>query len=249
MKPKHLALKLTLLLLVAFFFPAIPLLAQEAAKAAAGGDNTSFIDLLKQGGWAMWPLGLFSMASVGLMIYNGLTIRPQPFLRTDLTSRLGEAMNALDIDQARQICADNPAPVTNIVAAGLSRIEEDHIEMTAVDKALDEASSAELSGPFVLIHYLSVIGAVAPMVGLLGTVSGMVKAFRAISDVGMGDPSVLATNISEALITTASGLVVAIPSLIAYFYFKSKYGRIASQVGKIVGDLFFNLISAARRSA
>ncbi len=197
----------------------------------------------------MWPLGLFSVAGVGLAIYNGLTIRPQPFLRTDLTDPLAEAMNSLDIERAQQLCADNPAPVTNIVAAGLSRIDEGHIEMTVVDKAIDEASAAELSGPFVLINYLSVIGAVAPMVGLLGTVSGMVKAFRAISDVGMGDPSVLATNISEALVTTASGLVVAIPSLIAYFYFKAKYGKIAAQVGKLVGDLFFNMISSARKSA
>ena len=197
----------------------------------------------------MWPLGLFSMASVGLMIYNGLMIRPKAFLGQDVAGELGEAMNSLDLDGAKKICEDNPAPVTNIVAAGLSRIDEGHIEMATVEKAIDDASSAELSGPFVMINYLSVIGAVAPMVGLLGTVSGMVKAFRAISDVGMGDPSVLATNISEALVTTASGLIVAIPSLIAYFYFKAKYGKIAAQVGKVVGDLFFNMFSAARKSA
>ncbi len=221
----------------------------ETAAAQDGDADTSLFDLLGKGGWAMWPLGFFSMASVGLMIYNGLMIRPLPFLRPDLTPQIAEAMQSLDLDQARALCRNNPSPVTHIVSAGLNRIADDHIEMATVEKAIDEATAAELSGPYVLINYLSVIGAVAPMVGLLGTVSGMVKAFRAISTVGMGDPSVLANNISEALITTASGLVVAIPSLIAFFYFKNKYGRISSQVGRIVGDLFFDMVTAARRSA
>lgn len=225
--------------------------AQETGETVIqdAGSNTSFIGLLKQGGWAMWPLALFSMASVGLMIYNGLMIQPKKFLQPEVTSDVGKAMAGLDLEKARELCESNPGPVTNIVSSGLSRIADGHIEMLQVDKALEDSSNAELSGPFVLINYLSVIGAVAPMVGLLGTVSGMVKAFRAISAGGLGDPGVLANNISEALVTTASGLVVAIPSLIAFYFFKNKYGKISSQVGKIVGDLFFNLMVAVRRSA
>ncbi len=225
-------------------------LAQEGAESVAEAPaNTNFIELLKQGGWAMWPLGLFSMASVGLMIYNGIMIQPKKFLQPEITTQIGQAMEELDLDRARDLCTSNPGPVTNIVGSGLNRIADGHIEMIQVDKALEESSTAELSGPFVLINYLSVIGAVAPMVGLLGTVSGMVKAFRAISQGGLGDPGVLANNISEALVTTASGLVVAIPSLIAFYFFKNKYGKISAQVGKIVGDLFFNLMVAVRRSA
>lgn len=225
--------------------------AQENGETPAeeASANTNFIGLLKQGGWAMWPLGLFSMASVGLMIYNGIMIQPKKFLQPDVTSDIGKAMEALDLEKAQELCENNPGPVTNIVSSGLSRIADGHIEMVQVDKALEDSSAAELSGPFVLINYLSVIGAVAPMVGLLGTVSGMVKAFRAISAGGLGDPGVLANNISEALVTTASGLVVAIPSLIAFYFFKNKYGKISSQVGKIVGDLFFNMMVAVRRSA
>lgn len=233
-----------------FCFYAVPAAyAQSDTPAASEATDTSFFDLIRQGGWAMWPLGIFSMASVALMIYNGLMIRPMRFLQPEVTREISDAMEQLDLEKAGQLCRDNPGPVTNIVAAGLSRIADDHIEMLQVEKALEESSAAELSGPFVLINYLSVIGAVAPMVGLLGTVSGMVKAFRAISAGGLGDPGVLANNISEALVTTASGLTVAIPSLIAFYFFKNKYGKIASQVGKRVGDLFFNFMVAVRRSA
>ena len=95
----------------------------------------------------------------------------------------------------------------------------------------------ELARPFVFVNYLQVIASVSPMVGLLGTVSGMVKAFRTISEQGMGRPELLANNISEALVTTASGLMVAIPALIAYFFFKNKYGKIAASVSQVLGRI------------
>jgi len=242
---------LTVLCWTGIFGMALTLSAQSETLSIASSEaarDTSFIELLRQGGWAMWPLGLFSMASLGLMIYNGLMIQPEKFLQPEVTEQINRAMMELEMDKARELCRQYPGPVTTIVDSGLSRIADRHIDMAQVDKALEESSAAELSGPFVLINYLSVIGAVAPMVGLLGTVSGMVKAFRAISHGGLGDPGVLANNISEALITTASGLVVAIPSLIAFYYFKNKYGKISSRVGKQVGDLFFNMMVAVRQS-
>ena len=74
----------------------------------------------------------------------------------------------------------------------------------------------------------------------------MVKAFQNIAASGLGKPEEMAGNISEALITTASGLVVAIPALLAYFYFKNKFGKISSKIAKIVDDLFFGLVKAAQ---
>ena len=106
---------------------------------------------------------------------------------------------------------------------------------------MEEASAEELSDPYLLINYLSIIAALAPMVGLLGTVSGMVKAFNVIKAEGAGSAQELAGNISEALITTASGMIIGIPAMFAFFFFKNKYGKITSRIARIIGDLQFTL--------
>jgi biopolymer transport protein ExbB len=87
------------------------------------------------------------------------------------------------------------------------------------------------------IGYLSIIGAVAPMLGLLGTVSGMIKAFQHISRGGMGKPEVLAADIGEALVTTATGLIVAIPAMLFYFYFKNNFMKAMASMGRITGGM------------
>jgi biopolymer transport protein ExbB len=218
-----------------------------AAAAPPTGADRSLIDMFLLGGWAMYPLALLSIAGVGLVIYNGLAIRPKQFLKPEVITQLDKAFQTVDIESAKDICAKNPSAVTSIVEAGMTRILPEEFDPVAMEKAMEEASQEELAGPFVLINYLSVVATVSPMVGLLGTVSGMVKAFNTIASEGVGNPQSLANNISEALITTATGMMVGIPAMIAYFYFKNKYGKIVSRVGRIVGDLFFTLTTCARR--
>ncbi len=84
------------------------------------------------------------------------------------------------------------------------------------------------------------------MLGLLGTVSGMVKAFNVIEAEGAGSAQALAGNISEALITTATGMIIGIPAMFFFFYFKNKYGKITSRVARVVGDIEFTLTKAAK---
>ena len=95
---------------------------------------------------------------------------------------------------------------------------------------------------------LNTIGSIAPMIGLLGTVSGMIGAFNVLAEAGMGGDSSqqMAGNIGSALWTTAAGLVVAIPTLIAYFLFKTKFGNITAAVNQTAGDMVFTLVRAAR---
>lgn len=244
-------LKLSQLILVLALSGLAPLAAQDATEEAtteAAPADTNIMDLISKGGLAMIPLGLLSMAGTGLAVYNLMAIREKAFLSKGEVEQIEPLIDQLDIEGAKAVCAEGSGPTINIIGAGLDRIVEGEIDQASVDKAVDDATEEEMAGAFVLINYLSVIGAIAPMVGLLGTVSGMVKAFRAISTVGMGDPSVLANNISEALITTASGLIVAIPALLAYYYFKNKYGKIASSVNRTVGDVFFRLNQAVRNA-
>ena len=192
----------------------------------------------KQGGLAMYPLLIFSIATLGLVIYNGLYVRENAIInQATIDNEVTPALDKLDFAAAIEACDQNKGPVMNILRCGLQTTERGNFNPDKIDQAFNEAASVELARPFVFVNYLQVIASVSPMVGLLGTVSGMVKAFRTISEQGMGRPELLANNISEALVTTASGLMVAIPALIAYFFFKNKYGKIAASVSQVLGRI------------
>lgn len=226
--------------------------AQETVSAEVQNETAdlpaqkTLIDQYKTGGWAMYPLTLFSIAALGLVAYNFMTVRPELILQSESMVEIDTALEALDIEKAKSICEASPAPTTNIIAAGLNRVNLQDYDPAPIKEAIEEASSEELAGPYILINYLSVIGSLAPMIGLLGTVSGMVKAFNVIETEGAGSAQALAGNISEALITTASGMIVGIPAMFFFFLFKNKYGKITSRVARVVGDLEFTLKSAIR---
>ena len=222
-----------------------PLNAQEIAAATEDANaekvETSLIEMYKTGGWAMYPLTLLSIGMVGLIVYNALAVQSDQILQPKLVPEIDQALEKLDIEQAKTLCESNPGPLTNIIQAGLSRTDLSNYDLEQVKEAMEEASAEELSGPYLLINYLSIIAALSPMVGLLGTVSGMVKAFNVIKTEGAGSAQELAGNISEALITTASGMIIGIPAMFFFFFFKNKYGKITSRIARIIGDLQFTL--------
>lgn len=225
-------------------FVALPSLALAQDAAADAGGDVSLAQLWRQGGWAMYPLAVFSILALGLILYNAIAVRVQPLLRPDITVQLEETLGRADLAAAQTVCEENPGMIANITRAGLARIKGDHFDPAAVEKAMEEASVEEVAGPFINISYLSIIATLAPMVGMLGTVSGMIKAFRNIALGGMGKPELLADNISEALITTAVGLIVGIPAMFAYFVFKSRYAKLTSRISRTCGDLHQTLVSA-----
>lgn len=222
---------------------------EVAEEVAPAGGEKSLIDMFKAGGWAMYPLTLLSIGGFGLIVYNFMAVRPEPILNTEATIEIDEALGNLDIQKAKSICQENPSPVTNIVDAGLNRVDVNNYDAEQVKEAIEESSAEELAGPFILINYLSVVGSLSPMVGLLGTVSGMVKAFNVIEAEGAGSAQALAGNISEALITTATGMIIGIPAMFFFFFFKNRYGKITSRVGRVVGDLQFTLNKAIKHRA
>ncbi len=226
-----------------------PLSAQDTELATEVADESqekSLIDMYRAGGWAMYPLTLLSTFGFGLIIYNFKAVRPERILNTSATVQIDEALAAIDVEKAKTICQENPSPVTNIIEAGMNRVDVNNYDPEQVKEAIEESSSEELAGPFVLINYLSVVGSLSPMVGLLGTVSGMVKAFNVIEAEGAGSAQALAGNISEALITTATGMIVGIPAMFFFFFFKNRYGKITSRIGRVVGELQFTLNKAIK---
>lgn len=241
---------LTLLSILAMAFTAQFAFAQ-AADAPAGDApakpdqpkvvEKSLADMWRAGGWTMYPLGFFGIFGTTLIVYNFIVVRKKKFLNPDGVKQVEKYINALQIQEAVDYCEKNPSPITNIIGSGLARADVRGIDADEVSTAMEEASAAEFADPYVMINYLSVIASLAPMLGLYGTVSGMVKAFNTIATEGAGSASKLADNISEALITTAAGMIVGIPAMFFFFFFKNKYGAIISGASSIIGDLVFNL--------
>lgn len=233
-----------------------PLTAQDAAKdapqeAAAPASppkkEMTFLQMLEIGGWTMWPLGLCSVAGVALIIWNGMIVRPSKMLDPTAVFEVNTQLAQMDIAGARSRCERSPGLATNVISAGLSRVD-DEIHLSSVEKGMEEAAVEEIGNALVPINYISAVAVVAPMLGLLGTVSGMINAFRAMAVGGMGRPELLADNISEALITTATGLIIGIPTMVAYLYFKNKFTTIVARLSRITGNSMETLSTAVRRA-
>jgi len=219
----------------------------ELAPLTPEPSSKTLLDMLKAGGWAMVPLGLLSVGTVGFTVYNFILLRRINFIDDAAVEELDQAVRAMDIDTAQSVCVNNPGPVTNTFSAGLEQMRHETFVPEAVEKAFECASVKELSGAYVIVNYLSIIAALSPMVGLLGTVSGMVKAFNSIAAEGMGKPELLADNISEALITTATGMAIAIPAMFFFFFFRNRYGKIVAEVNLVLGKLYADLLRAGGR--
>lgn len=230
--------------------------AQDAQPAAGAAEeaqveveqSTTLIGLLKQGGLLMWPLGLLSVATIALGIYGFLIVRENKMLTPELVPQLQESLDHLRLDEAVSTCNGTPSLLTNVLNAGLQRISDGVLDVPSMEKAMEEASVEETSGGLKTISYLSIIAQIAPMVGLLGTVSGMIKAFQKIGKGAMGKPEVLAADIGEALVTTATGLLIGIPAMFLYFYLKNKYTSNVTRLGRVLGNLSHHLVAASRRA-
>ena len=219
----------------------VPAADAPAKDKAPEIQSKSLGDLWRAGGITMYPLGLFAVFGSTLIIYNFIAIRKKKFLNPEGVKSVIEFVNQMNIQGAIDYCEKHPSPITNILGGGLSRADEKSIDLDDVTNAMEESSVEEFANPYVLINYLSVIASLAPMLGLYGTVSGMVKAFNTIAAEGAGSASKLADNISEALITTAAGMIIGIPAMFFFFFFKNKYGAIISGSSRIIGDVIYTM--------
>ncbi len=219
--------------------------AQEAeaeAPAAESVQQTTLWQMIKQGGWAMWPLGLMSTGMVYFIVQNALALREKVLLRPDMIPEFIQLMKDKKIVEAHSLCKENETLFTYVFQAGLERCSTTReINFGKVKEGIEEASTEEITAYMKPIDYLSIIGATAPMLGLLGTVSGMIKAFQTIGSKGMGKPEELAGNIGEALVTTATGLLIAIPSMLAYYYFRNSFIKTTATLGRNIGGLLDTL--------
>lgn len=232
----------------AFLLGAVAVMAQGASGGAgAEAPAKSLLDYWNGGGICMYPIGLCSVAAVGLAIYCAILFKSSRMTQVALLPPLGKALEKLDVAGARAICKANPGILTNVLAAGLRRLRAgEEVDVAAVEKAMEDASQEEIAQGMKPLGYLSVVTQVAPMFGLLGTVTGMIGAFNKIGLGKMGDPEKLADDIGVAMITTAAGLIVAIPAMFAYFGFKSQFTSNISRISSLLGELTYRIGLGAR---
>jgi biopolymer transport protein ExbB len=238
------------LCVAAFVTPICAQNVEEGITAENAPAETTFMGILKQGGMLMYPLAICFIATLGLGAYGFIIARDKKMLTPELIPPLDDALSTLNIEQAKTTCASNPGLMTNILGAGLQRLDPEAISMDDVlnmEKAMEEASIEETASGLKSISYLSIIAQISPMLGLLGTVSGMIKAFQKIGQGGMGKPEVLAGNIGEAMVTTATGLIIGIPAMFLYFYLKGKYNTNVTRLGRVLGNMLHTVTVAIKK--
>lgn len=177
------------------------------------------LELIKSGGWLMVPILLCSVIAMAIVLERLWTLQASRIIPSGLVMQVWEWARAEKLDDARIRTIQSGSPLGRLLAAGLANR---NTEREIMKEAIEEVGRQVVHE---LERYLNALGTVAlitPLMGLLGTVIGMIKVFTVITVQGVGNPEVLADGISQALITTATGISVAIPALLFYRYFQRR---------------------------
>lgn len=185
---------------------------------------------IKSGGVIGYVIIVMSMISVALVVEHFVTLRRRQFVPEELVEQLDAHLASEQYDQAEQVCAGSDSFVAKVVVSGLKQVGA-VFGFFEIQAAMQETSERQLSKLYRKLDYLSFIAAAAPMLGLLGTVTGMIRSFNQIAlTEGTAKPSQLAGGISEALVTTCMGLVVAIPAMFFVSLFRNRIDEYVTEV-------------------
>ncbi len=217
--------------------------ADPAAGSVTSGERTAW-QTIKAGGLVGFIIILLSIGSLSAIIYHALTIRRERLIPSGAVARIEGLVHEKEIDEAIEFCREQKPEslLTSVVLAGLQRYKNSEFGFAEYRAAVEEEGEEQTAALYRQTEVLSVIGAIAPMLGLLGTVQGMIEAFNAIAATGgMAKPADLADAISKALITTLEGLMVAIPTLVALSLFRSRIDSLVAEAGKRVEQILLPL--------
>ena len=176
-------------------------------------------ELIRAGGWVMWPIIICSVAALAIIGERFWSLQKKHVSPPELVPQVRQWLEHDELDEARINLVRDSSPLGRILAAGL--VYRDH-DRDVIKEAVEDTGrhvSPELER---YLRTLGTIATISPFLGLLGTVLGMIEMFSGIGSKGVGDPSIVAGGIAQALITTAAGLAVAIPSVMFYRYFRGK---------------------------
>lgn len=186
-------------------------------------------ELVKAGGLMMGPIILASIVAAAIFLERIWTLQTKRVLPAELTEKVWRWVEQRQIQDKHIAALQQNSPLGKILAAGLTNR---HRDRSIIKESIEDTGRHVVHELDRFIGALGTIAALSPLMGLLGTVLGMIRTFNAITTEGIGNPAALAGGIAEALITTAAGLTVAIPALIAYKYLRGKVEGLVVQMEK-----------------
>lgn len=199
-------------------------------------------DFVEKGGVMMIPIGICSFVAMAVFIERLVSLRRENVIPKAFLVGLKKILKKDPTNKTAAIkyCKKNKSPVANVFASGIKSLD---VSIESMQQHIDDAGSREVVKLRRFVRVLSVIASVAPLLGLLGTIFGMIRAFQTVAVMGeaLGKTELLAEGIYEAMITTAAGLCVAIPVLIAYHLISSKIDRLVADIDQMTVDFLEEL--------
>jgi biopolymer transport protein ExbB len=218
----------------------------KPAESATKHHSKTLLDLYKEGGWVMHMIALTSIATVSVLSFCLVSFNKGKMMPAKVMGPLKDALQSQDAAKAISICNGNPSVLSTVIKESLEKAGTGVSEYTKADleSAAGESLFHEETRLMLWVNMLNAFAAVAPMIGLLGTVSGMIQSFEKLSQ-GAAKPSDFAGGIGEAMVGTAGGLLVAIPAMFAYFYFKNTLQALMSEVARVASNLIGRFVSGS----
>jgi biopolymer transport protein ExbB len=198
-------------------------------RSFSGNDGSNMWEIVQAGGWLMLPIVACSVVAAAIILERLWTLQPTRVLPKDLTAEVWGWVKKDELNPEHIQALHQGSPLGQMLAAGLMNR---HANRDLIKESIEDTGRHVVHELERYLNPLGTIAAISPLLGLLGTVIGMVKVFAAITASGVGNPSILAGGISEALITTAAGLTVAIPSLMGYRYLRGRVDGLVVQMEK-----------------
>jgi len=212
-----------------------------AARAPAPAASGGLFHVIAQSGFLGVLLWITIFVAAGLGVYLAvdcwIMVRGDRIMPQNLIDNVTDSMAEGDVLKALQNCENEPGPMANILIAGFSHVEEG---FDVIQEAISTAADLETERLLQRITWLSVVGNLAPMLGLLGTVQGMIGAFKGLTT-GAPDVGLLALDISQALYTTAAGLTIAVPCVAAFYSYRNAANTIVLKMEAMTMELIKDL--------
>ncbi len=221
------------------------------AQAADAERGASWLETIQSGGIVGYIIIGLSVVAVALIIMHLVQIRRGALIPADQLEQLDAMLTRRDVAGSLEYCLspDHDSYVTRILAAGLTRYQESAFGAFEIKNAIEEAGEDQTARLYRSTDALGVIGSIAPLLGLLGTVLGMVGAFEALSGTSAVNHEELASNISLALVTTLMGLILAIPCIALFTFFRNRIDAFGSEAGLEIERLVLHLEAVGAASA
>jgi len=233
-------MKKTMMGCTAAWMAAMPaVLAQEAAEVAVAAEGMSWQQIIEAGGVLVYVLAGMSVVGLALVIYFAMVLRSEQIIPVSLVDQLRSTLQKGDFAAAEKACLARPCALASIALSAVRhKLRVGSTEIGLLRETMEGEGGRQATLIQNQTQYLLDIAIIAPMIGLLGTVMGMLRAFNSVAlDMARARPLELAHGVSQALVTTVAGLIVAIPAMVAYAYFRGRTSRLISELEGVSADL------------